>query len=337
MSFTSNKYSSNLEKYYYNNIYKATGSSVTSRRTNKSSHSGSGVNLRASFAYYTKSLYSSSPQSSYWRTKTKKSEQQNQQQQDAEQTETESIISNIRRLGIESPSLSSVQNLRNLSYLQSRDHDCLETLLIQMEPTQEEETESAEKPQEMVDAPPQLEVVHEVVRKKSKLVSCFHRSRKLFILAATRCFSWISILKKLSVLFGPIDFQSKFYLVWLAIVSLAYIYNLIGITLRYSFGVDHNPEGFVFDLTSTGNYSWLSAANLTGKLESIKYMIEWFRQNRVAFWLMCDLCADLVYLIDIFLVQTRIKFIREGLWVLETKSTALKYMKSPKFIVIFKY
>lgn len=317
MSFSSSKNSSNLEKYYYNNIYKSSSERRTKPKT-PSTLAVSGANK-----YYTKSLYSSSsPQSG----------------REPDQTETESIISSIRRLGIESPSFSSVQNLRNQSYLQSRDHDCIETLLLQMEPTKEEPGELASeiKPIVIDDVVPEVLVEVETKPTRSKFVKFFHRSRELFRTAGTRCLAWLTLLKKLAVLVGPIDFQSKFYIFWLALVSGAFIYNLISITLRYSFGLDFNPEGFVLDLDVRNNASvFLRVTNFTEKLDKIKWMVVWLRENRFAVWLICDLVADFIYLVDIFLVQTRIKFIREGLWVIDVKSTALKYLKSPKFIVIF--
>lgn len=312
MSLKSSKYSSDLEKCYFNNIYKNQPSSL-----NLAPHN--------SFMYYSKSLHSgagSSPRSF------------KKLPEFIDNTETDSIISSFRRLGVESASFSSVINLRNQSYLYSREHDCLDTLLLQMESTQEEPDAEKTAQKDVAKEDTVVLVSKGQPSTRSKVVKLARRSGKNCRSGASRCCRWLAIIKKLAVLFSSIDFQSKFYLLWLALVSFAYIYNLIVITLRYSFGFDNNPEGFVFDLDVINNSSLLSYKNHTNAIEYLTSIVVWFRRHRAILWFACDLCADLIYLVDIFLVQSRIKFIREGLWVIDKKSMAINYVKSAKFYVI---
>ena len=337
MSFKSNnKYQSNLEKCYYNTIYKR--SSDVNPKNNiylNSNLSISGNHTpRSSFNYYTKSLqssnntYESSPRSHRSRVV----------YSNADQAETESIIYNMRRLGVESPSFSSVMNLRNLSYLQSREHDCIETLLVHMEPAIEAEEKQAEEEQL---APTAELIVEEQPPKESRFKRVRVRCRQGLTLFWTKL---VSLIRKLSFLIDPIDFQSKMYLFWLSIVSLAYIYNLIGISLRYSFGYDTSPETYanIIELqksmnmssgNGTSNSTSFSIIEMVRSRILVKVIIAWYLRYRFMLWTIFDISADVVYLIDIFLVQNRIKFIREGLWIVDKKSMFINYTKMTKFKV----
>jgi hypothetical protein len=106
-------------------------------------------------------------------------------------------------------------------------------------------------------------------------------------------------LRAIKSFISPIKQQNLSYLLWLSILSTFYLYNLVSISLRFSFDLKLNS-------TSMGNLYWSTA----------------------------DYIADLVYLIDIFAIKTRIKFIKDGLWVSDYKSMALNHVKSLNFLVI---
>ena len=103
----------------------------------------------------------------------------------------------------------------------------------------------------------------------------------------------ILILNFIKSFTSPIKEQSLIYLTWLAVLTIFYLYNLVTITLRFAFGYD-------------GNY---------------------------IFWSLIDYLADVIYLIDIFMVKIRLKFIKNGLWVTDYKSMAFNYFKSFNFLV----
>jgi hypothetical protein len=65
----------------------------------------------------------------------------------------------------------------------------------------------------------------------------------------------------------------------------------------------------------------------------LKYILMTYFIDGKLYWFLFDYASDLIYLIDIFLIQTRIKFIKEGLWVNDLKSTALNYFQGTKFKV----
>lgn len=325
MSFKSSSKSSNLEKYYYNNIYKNSSNSIrgddnfylpTPNQYSLTTWHNSSQN--SSF-YYTKSLKNEKP-------KKHKSQSRSLTPYMDDDTENESIVYSIRKLGIESPSITSIKNLRSHSYMFSRENDCIETLLLQMQTDVEPNKE--EVPTEKLSEP--------LPKKTSKIFKC---NRKCWRKICCSC--WPKI-KKIPTLFKPIDFQSQFYLLWLGLVSIAYIYNLISISLRYSFEYDNNEiemeniyddGNFTQDLLFSYENSTISN-NTSIRIEQMQLFMKWIRKNRTVFWLIADYFSDFIYLVDIFLVQTRIKFIQNGLWVLDIKLTSLNYFKSSKFYVI---
>jgi hypothetical protein len=150
----------------------------------------------------------------------------------------------------------------------------------------------------------------------------------------------------------PIDFQSDLYLLWLSIVSLFYIYNIFAISIRFSFEFDRdavtdeivhleNEEiiengtylNFTMEFTNATIHNNSSSLVIRHKFSQFfKAIIE-----KRLYWFMFDYLSDLMYLVDIFLIQTRIKFLKEGLWISDLKSTSLNYFKSWKFYVIFIY
>jgi len=76
------------------------------------------------------------------------------------------------------------------------------------------------------------------------------------------------------------------HLTWLLFVALAYLYNFISIPLRIAFPVWKKGETNI----------WL--------------------------WMIIDYLCDVLYLIDICFVQTRIKYLENGLWVV----SIIKYL-----------
>ncbi|XP_058838343.1 cyclic nucleotide-gated cation channel beta-3 [Topomyia yanbarensis] len=90
-----------------------------------------------------------------------------------------------------------------------------------------------------------------------------------------------------------LDPQGKFYISWLFIVSLSFLYNAWVIPLRSSFPYQ-TPE-------------------------NTKY------------WIAIDICADVIYLIDILFVKHRIMYLFEGFWVKDTNLTRENYMRKLQF------
>ncbi|XP_065076647.1 cyclic nucleotide-gated cation channel beta-3-like [Ochlerotatus camptorhynchus] len=90
-----------------------------------------------------------------------------------------------------------------------------------------------------------------------------------------------------------LDPQGKFYISWLFIVSLSFLYNAWVIPLRTSFPYQ-TPE-------------------------NTKY------------WIAVDICADVIYLIDILFVKHRIMYLFEGFWVKDTDLTRKNYMRKLQF------
>jgi len=124
-------------------------------------------------------------------------------------------------------------------------------------------------------------------------------------------------------LFKPINSNGTIYLAWLALVSLAYIYNIFKITsiITFDFDTDYN----VINEENISNSS-SSSNNNKSSIDEIGFVM-----NESFYWYIFDYLSDLIYLVDIFLVQTRIKFLNDGIWVYDLKSTALNYFKSNKF------
>jgi cyclic nucleotide gated channel beta 1 len=73
--------------------------------------------------------------------------------------------------------------------------------------------------------------------------------------------------------------QGFIYLIWLMFVALAYLYNFISIPLRIAFPLWNKERGNIWT------------------------------------WMVIDYASDLLYIIDICLVRTRIKYLENGLWV----------------------
>jgi hypothetical protein len=202
-------------------------------------------------------------------------------------------------------------NLRNLSYLNGTTEDCIDLLITKASKEKQDEKKVAVETK-----PPEATVTASRI---SLLVSYFNKKATYMLENGP---------------IKPLDSQSKRYLLWLSIVSIAYVYNIISISLRYSFDIDYDISSDV------GNRS----ENLNGYLnESSQSNQSVSAQNyentslnsvyRNIYWIICDYLADIVYLVDMVLIQTRIKFVKEGLWVSDIKATALNYFKSSNIIV----
>ncbi|CAF1317666.1 unnamed protein product [Adineta steineri] len=94
----------------------------------------------------------------------------------------------------------------------------------------------------------------------------------------------------------PIDTDSSSHLTWLLFVAMAYLYNFISIPLRIAFPIWKKGETNI----------WL--------------------------WMIIDYLCDVLYVIDTCFVQTRIKYLENGLWVTAFRLTAKKYLHSLRFL-----
>lgn len=228
--------------------------------------------------------------------------------------EQDSISSSLRKLGFESVSIESINNIRSNSYLKSIENECVESILVKMVPIieQNEEVENNELHKNL-----ETHADNQIMKRKKKSIKNF-------------AFKPCLIIKNFIKLLKPIDFQSGFYLSWLGIVFLAYIYNIISISIRYAFEYD---RGYGPDFSNQSAITQQS--NLTNR--TLTSLEEFFESDKKLLWFFADYICDLIYLIDIFLVQTRIKFIRDGMWVQDINSTSKKYFNSIKFIVFLFY
>jgi hypothetical protein len=250
-----------------------------------------------------------------------------------DESEIKLIESHFKQLGVESIEFSA---LRNYSYLQSKENDCIESLLLKIQEPQVAEKVEESQVVEIVE----LKCSEKVQNNLRKIVSYFS-------------------FENLSKIFKPIDFQSNNYLLWLAMVSFFYVYNIFSITIRYSFEYDkidesknesesfNITENFVFNNIShlfvsniSNNHTSNNSVNFSDKtvarisiIDYLKYILMTYFIEGKLYWFLFDYTSDLIYLIDIFLIQTRIKFIKEGLWVNDLKSTALNYFQGSKFKV----
>ncbi|XP_047476963.1 cyclic nucleotide-gated cation channel beta-1-like [Penaeus chinensis] len=88
--------------------------------------------------------------------------------------------------------------------------------------------------------------------------------------------------------------HSRLYIWWLLVVSIAYVYNAWVIPLRFVFS-------------------------------------EYQNEHNLVYWMVADYTADLIYVMDIVLFQSRIKYLDNGFWVSSNKLMRTHYAKSTKF------
>ena len=223
--------------------------------------------------------------------------------------EAQSLRSSLSRLGIESASIETLRHIRNVSYLRSTEHESIDTLLLKF-PTQSIPVPPPPPPPTLPPPPPNTS------------------DKKLSVEDANICKkSWMNIFD----LIKPINSNGNIYLIWLSLVSLSYIYNIFGITTRLTFDFDNDYHED--DEDNNQIFSSLTL-NKTNESNSTSLMNGWkLKGNKNFYWFLLDYSADFIYLIDTFFIQTRLKFLNDGLWISDLKSTALKYFKSSKFTV----
>nr|CAD7265631.1 unnamed protein product [Timema shepardi] len=87
--------------------------------------------------------------------------------------------------------------------------------------------------------------------------------------------------------------ESYAYILWLIVVSMAFLYNCWVVPLRSTF---------------------------------------LFRnQENLSLWFAVDCCADAIYLLDLMVVKPRIMYLLDGFWIHDTKLTTGKYMRKLQF------
>lgn len=94
-----------------------------------------------------------------------------------------------------------------------------------------------------------------------------------------------------------IDPNGKFYITWMSIAAMAVMYNAWVIPLRSTF-----PCQTV--------------------------------ENRPV-WMSIDYLADFIYIVDMILIQPRVKFLHEGFWVTDMALLRQNYVKRKHFKVSF--
>ncbi len=213
---------------------------------------------------------------------------QNDTESDNDQSSWDSKSLSIQTVQETSSSII-VNNIRNLSYLKSHEYEYQP--LKELPPVPIPVPTPAPPP-----PPPPAPAPAEETKQKEK---------------------WYKPIINILDLLKPINSNGNIYLFWLALVSLAYVYNIFKITsiITFDFDTDYDIEA--------GNFSNDSSSNN----ETIKDFV----MNKSIYWFIFDYLSDLIYLIDIFLVQTRVKFLNDGIWVSDLQSTAFNYFKSNKF------
>lgn len=57
------------------------------------------------------------------------------------------------------------------------------------------------------------------------------------------------------------------------------------------------------------------------------------KDNR-AIWMTFDYIADFIYIVDMIIIQPRVKYLNEGFWVTERRSLRMNYIKNKHFKVM---
>ena len=284
--------------------------------------------------------------------------------------DTDTMMNSLRRLGIESASIASLANIRNNSYLKSREDDCIETILLLMQPKEDESKKASKKSKSISVIKEEDEIEEknklELIKSKNRLPKAlkkllpksFKSESAVLIVDETMSKSNADfdekknkIKKILKFNFcvhfftQPIESQSKIYLVWLAIVSIIYVYNIFCVTSRFAFKnylsedemfnnsfKSHNNSNS-FDLNTYFD-SFINSSNKSLEYKEHELSLYEKRDDLPSIFIfIADFISDLVYLLDIFFIQMRIKFLKDGLWISDLKSTRMNYIKSLKFKV----
>ncbi|CAD5110909.1 DgyrCDS271 [Dimorphilus gyrociliatus] len=129
-----------------------------------------------------------------------------------------------------------------------------------------------------------------------------------------------------------IDPQNKLYYIWLLIVTVAFMYNCLVMTLRAAF-----KRGYYYDDGSYMRYRTtcdpLNKTNCSTILENLPLPFhEGYEtdENRIYWWL-GDYFCDFLYLMDILFVKSRIRFVKNGLVQQDRKECAKHYFKKINF------
>ena len=130
-----------------------------------------------------------------------------------------------------------------------------------------------------------------------------------------------------------VDPESSYYLAWLAFVSFIYVSNIFSITMRYTYLNEsvksvHDSDLKLYENKNLSNQTKFDNLNSTNQKNVLENKAE-----ITYVWFLFDYLFDLVFIIDMFVIQARIKFLNEGIWVSELKQTSLFYFKSNRFIV----
>ena len=239
----------------------------------------------------------------------------------------------------ETTSCESIRNINNLSYLKSKENELVELLEIKISAEKENDAMSPQNINEQATKTPVLRKLLKYFFAKSPSTE----SNSLIVSEDTQLESNLpfkarflarlhTLHKRLfeSRLFATIDSQSYIYIVWLAIVSFVYLYNIFSITIRFTFepAKSHEDDDEKVDIFNGSS----NASNATLVILNEEKFFENVPKNNYQ-WHYVDYVSDLIYLIDMLLIQTRIKFLNDGLWVSTFKETALNYFKSKKCYV----
>ncbi len=134
---------------------------------------------------------------------------------------------------------------------------------------------------------------------------------------------------------NAINPQSEPYLLWLALVSFCFVYNIFSLSIRYTFlnvsDISDSESAYNNQTLMRFNESNLNSTRIVQ--DGVYGIILKYFIRHEYYWYLLDYCSDVIYLVDIFLVQTRKKFLSEGLWIEDFEQTRMAYFKTWRFIL----